>query len=97
MDYTTEKQTDFALMFAIIFSGVTGSQLIFFPKLLITGLMAGANMSGELARPSISIPRGTVQAVFTTFSVYILTAFLMACTASRNLLQNDYTVSLQKC
>ncbi|KAF8363122.1 hypothetical protein PRIPAC_90045 [Pristionchus pacificus] len=81
MDYTTEKPTDFALMFAIIFSGVTG-------------LMAGANMSGELARPSVSIPRGTVQAVFITLCVYILTAFLMAATSSRNLLQNDYTVMM---
>uniref|UniRef100_A0A8R1HLF9 Solute carrier family 12 member 9 n=1 Tax=Caenorhabditis japonica TaxID=281687 RepID=A0A8R1HLF9_CAEJA len=81
MDYTTEKPTDFALMFAIIFSGVTG-------------LMAGANMSGELARPSVSIPRGTVQAVFTTLFVYIMTAFLMASTSSRYLLQNDYTVMM---
>ncbi|CAD6192476.1 unnamed protein product [Caenorhabditis auriculariae] len=81
MDYTTEKPTDFALMFAIIFSGVTG-------------LMAGANMSGDLARPSVSIPRGTVQAVFTTFLAYVLTAFLMASTSSRYLLQNDYTVMM---
>ncbi|PIC49677.1 hypothetical protein B9Z55_008207 [Caenorhabditis nigoni] len=81
MDYTTEKPTDFALMFAIIFSGVTG-------------LMAGANMSGELARPSVSIPRGTVQAVFTTLFAYIATAFLMAATSSRYLLQNDYTVMM---
>lgn len=62
-------------------------------------------MSGELARPSVSIPRGTVslhkkaqsfqvQAVFTTFLVYVLTAFLMASTCSRDLLQNDYTVIL---
>lgn len=57
------------------------------------GLMAGANMSGELARPSVSIPRGTVQAVLTTLFVYIMTAFLMASTSSRYLLQNDYTVS----
>ncbi|KIH44353.1 hypothetical protein ANCDUO_25622, partial [Ancylostoma duodenale] len=27
MDYTTERQTDFALMFAIIFSGVTATSL----------------------------------------------------------------------
>ncbi|PAV73077.1 hypothetical protein WR25_03137 isoform G [Diploscapter pachys] len=81
MDYTTERPTDFALMFAIIFSGVTG-------------LMAGANMSGELSRPSHSIPRGTIQAVITTFIVYICTAFLIAGTSSRNLLQNDYTVMM---
>uniref|UniRef100_A0AC34QDY7 Solute carrier family 12 member 9 n=1 Tax=Panagrolaimus sp. JU765 TaxID=591449 RepID=A0AC34QDY7_9BILA len=78
-DYTTGKPTDFAFMFAIIFSGVTG-------------LMAGANVSGDLARPHISIPRGTLQAVFVTFMVYILTGFLLCLTCSRNLLQNDYMV-----
>lgn len=56
--------------------------------------MAGANMSGELARPSVSIPRGTVQAVLTTLFVYVMTAFFMASTSSRYLLQNDYTVSI---
>ncbi|KIH49962.1 hypothetical protein ANCDUO_19963 [Ancylostoma duodenale] len=54
-------------------------------------------MSGELARPSVSIPRGTVQAVLTTLFVYIMTAFLMAATSSRYLLQNDYTVSSYYC
>ncbi|VBB26130.1 unnamed protein product [Acanthocheilonema viteae] len=80
-DYTTSKPTDFAVMFAIIFSG-------------ITGLMAGANMSGELARPCISIPRGTVQAVFVTLIVYITTAFFTAATCSRELLQSNYSVMM---
>ncbi|VDM97091.1 unnamed protein product [Thelazia callipaeda] len=80
-DYTTTKPTDFAMMFAIIFSG-------------ITGLMAGANMSGELARPSVSIPRGTVQAVLVTLFVYIITAFMLAATCSRQLLQSDYSVMM---
>ncbi|OZC11248.1 amino acid permease [Onchocerca flexuosa] len=80
-DYTTSKPTDFAVMFAIIFSG-------------ITGLMAGANMSGELARPSVSIPRGTIQAVFVTLIVYITTAFFTAATCSRELLQSNYSVMM---
>ncbi|VDK82447.1 unnamed protein product [Onchocerca ochengi] len=80
-DYTTSKPTDFAVMFAIIFSG-------------ITGLMAGANMSGELACPSVSIPRGTIQAVFVTLIVYITTAFFTAATCSRELLQSNYSVMM---
>ncbi|CAD5210708.1 unnamed protein product [Bursaphelenchus okinawaensis] len=78
-DYTTGKPTDFAFMFSIIFSGVTG-------------LMAGANMSGELAKPNVSIPRGTLQAVFVTFCTYMLTNLLLSSTCTRNLLHNNYLV-----
>lgn len=55
--------------------------------------MAGANMSGELARPCVSIPRGTVQAVFVTLIVYITTAFFTSATCSRELLQSNYSVN----
>jgi len=73
IDYTTGHNTDFALMFAIIFSGVTGQfdfESIHIHHSPTQGLMAGANMSGELARPNVSIPRGTLQAVFTTLFTY---------------------------
>lgn len=81
-------------MFAIIFSGVTGfyKKKFFIYFFIFLGLMAGANMSGELARPNVSIPRGTLQAVFTTFLIYLLTSFLLCLTCSRDLLQNNNLV-----
>ncbi|MHC4662665.1 MAG: amino acid permease [Planctomycetota bacterium] len=72
--------TVFRILPALIFTQFG----IFFPA--VTGVMAGANMSGDLKNPSKAIPRGTFLAMFFTFIIYTLTMLLLAGCFSRDAL-----------
>ncbi|XP_055365379.1 solute carrier family 12 member 3 isoform X2 [Betta splendens] len=51
---------------------------IFFPS--ATGILAGANISGDLKNPTVAIPRGTLMAIFwTTMSYLIISATIGSC------------------
>lgn len=54
---------------------------LFFPA--ATGIMAGANMSGDLVNPARAIPRGTLASVAFTGLVYVAMAFALAAATDR--------------
>ncbi|KAI1903214.1 hypothetical protein AGOR_G00024920 [Albula goreensis] len=77
LDYSTNTIMSFATVFAVMFTSCTG-------------IMAGANMSGELKNPSVAIPKGTIIAVSYTFCVYVILFLLVSSTCNRVLLTQDY-------
>ncbi|KAK0411802.1 hypothetical protein QR680_005854 [Steinernema hermaphroditum] len=55
---------------------------IYFPA--ATGIMAGANISGDLADPQHAIPLGTLFAIFVTTIIYLITIWMTGSTAVRD-------------
>ncbi|MEM7801438.1 MAG: amino acid permease, partial [Chloroflexota bacterium] len=75
--------TDFWTVFAV-----------FFPA--ATGIMAGANMSGDLKNPRRSIPIGTMAAIGLSLVIYILLAYWLARSATPDELVSNYYVVVDK-
>ncbi|MFW6193750.1 MAG: Na-K-Cl cotransporter, partial [Gemmatimonadota bacterium] len=77
------RGTDFWTVFAV-----------FFPA--STGIMAGANMSGELKDPKRSIPRGTLAAIAVSLMIYLALAYWLARSATPGELVSNYTVMIDE-
>lgn len=67
---------NFFAVFGVLFSSVTG-------------IMAGANLSGELAHPGKSISRGTLTALVFTFVLYVVMVVGTATTTEKQFLLFD--------
>ena len=65
---------------------------IFFPS--VTGIMAGSNRSGDLKDPSASIPKGTILAIMTTSTLYVLGAIFLGAAVDGDLLRDKFGSSI---
>ncbi len=67
---------------------------VFFPA--VTGVMAGANMSGDLTSPRKSIPLGTISAVIITALIYISLIFVVSLIATPEEMTKNYNLFIEK-
>jgi len=79
--------------------GFTGTSFwavfaVFFPA--ASGIMAGANMSGDLKDPRRSIPIGTMAAIGVSLVIYLLVAYWLARSATPGELVSDYTIMMER-
>jgi amino acid transporter len=77
------KGTNFWVVFAV-----------FFPA--TTGILAGANMSGDLKDPRRAIPVGTLWAIVVSSVIYFALAYWLARTGSTEELVTNYTIAIDK-
>ncbi|MEJ2163591.1 MAG: amino acid permease [Robiginitalea sp.] len=80
-------------------NGFSGSSFwmvfaVFFPA--ATGIMAGANMSGELRDAKRSIPAGTLWAIGVSFVIYMLLAYWISRSATEDELISNYYIMVDK-
>ena len=67
---------------------------IFFPA--VTGIMAGANMSGDLKNPRRAIPLGTISSILVTAFIYLGIAFVAARVSAPAELRENQMIMVDK-
>jgi len=67
---------------------------IFFPA--VTGIMAGANMSGDLKDPRRSIPLGTMSSIFVTMVIYVAIAYVLSRIGTPEELRSNQMIMVDK-
>jgi amino acid transporter len=67
---------------------------VFFPA--VTGIMAGANLSGDLKNPRRSIPLGTISAIIVTMIIYVAIAYVAALIATPQELRGNQLIMADK-
>jgi len=72
----SEPNAHFTLLGSFEKAGFWRVFAIFFPA--VTGIMAGANLSGELKNPRRAIPVGTLSAIAVTTVIYVSLAYMAA-------------------
>ncbi|MBN1910637.1 MAG: amino acid permease [Pirellulales bacterium] len=70
--------------------GFFASFALFFPA--VTGIMAGANMSGDLKNPGRAIPLGTLAAIGVTAVLYLVMAVALGASCDRDALLDNHNV-----
>lgn len=67
---------------------------VFFPA--VTGILAGANMSGDLANPRRAIPLGTMSAIVVTMAIYLVIAYVAATAGTLSELRANQMFMVEK-
>ncbi|XP_063788845.1 solute carrier family 12 member 8 [Pseudophryne corroboree] len=64
---------------------------VFFPA--ATGVMAGFNMSGDLQRPSVNIPVGSLAAIAISWFLYVVFVILLGAICAREFLRYEFMIA----
>ena len=76
------------------YRGFWATFAVFFPA--VTGVMAGANMSGELVDPRKNIPKGTILAVLISAIIYLWLAWVLVQMAPMSELQSNNYILVEQ-